>query len=96
MIVTNYTPEDLKKLPLRAIVALSARCARRVQHLALLPEDHPESERCAAAVASAIRLAEDFAKARPVRRPNPWSRRSRRVGAARRTISCAIARWPPS
>ena len=32
MIVTNYTPEDLKKLPLRAIVALAARCARRVEH----------------------------------------------------------------
>ena len=65
MIVTNYTPEDLKKLPLRAIVALAARCARRVEHLALLPEDHPESERCRAAVASAIRLAEDFAKGSP-------------------------------
>ena len=26
MIVTDYTTEDLKKLPLRAIVALAARC----------------------------------------------------------------------
>ncbi len=69
MIVTNYTPEDLKKLPLRAIVALSARCARRVQHLALLPEAHPESERCEAAVASAIRLAEGFAKGSPCSSP---------------------------
>ncbi len=43
MIVTNYTTEDLKKLPLRAIVALIARCARRVEQLALPPDDHPES-----------------------------------------------------
>jgi hypothetical protein len=65
MIVTNYAPEDLKKLPLRAIVALSARCARRVEHLALLPEGHPETERCRAAVENAIELAEDFAKGLP-------------------------------
>jgi len=39
MIVPNYTPEDLQKLPLRAIVALSARCARRVEHRALVPDD---------------------------------------------------------
>jgi hypothetical protein len=62
MIVTNYTPEDLKKLPLGAIVALAARCARRVERLALLPDGHPEEERRRTAVASAIRLAEDFAK----------------------------------
>ena len=65
MIVTKYTPEDLKKLPLRAIVALSARCARRVEHLALLPDDHPETERCRSAVSNAIRLAEDFANGVP-------------------------------
>jgi hypothetical protein len=65
MIVTNYTTEDLKKLPLRAIVALTARCARRVEGLALLPADHPETERCRAAVANAIRLAEDVAKGLP-------------------------------
>jgi hypothetical protein len=65
MIVTNYTPEDLKKLPLRAIVALCARCARRVEHLSLLPDDHPEIERRQAAVANAILLADDFAKGLP-------------------------------
>jgi hypothetical protein len=65
MIVTNYTPEDLKKLPLRAIVALSARCARRVEQQARLPDDHPEQERCRTAVANAIALAEDFAKGLP-------------------------------
>ena len=63
MIVTNYT-EDLKKLPLRAIVALAARCARRVEHLALLPDDHPETDRCRRP-SNAIRLAEDFAKGLP-------------------------------
>jgi hypothetical protein len=65
MIVTNYTPEDLKKLPLRAIVTLAARCARRVEHLAYLPDDHPEKERCRKAVADAIGLAEDFAQGLP-------------------------------
>jgi hypothetical protein len=65
MTVTNYTPEDLKRLPLRAIVALAARCARRVEPLALLPDDHPDKARCQAAVANAIRLAEDFANGSP-------------------------------
>jgi hypothetical protein len=65
MIVPNYTPEDLKKLPLRAIVTLSARCARRVEHMALLPDDHPEHERCRAAVGAALRVAEDFARGLP-------------------------------
>ena len=65
MIVTNYTPEDLKKLPLRAIVALSARCARRVEHLVRLPGAQPMRERCRVATANAIRLAEDFANGSP-------------------------------
>ena len=43
MIVTNLTADDLKKLPLRAIVAFAARCARRVEHIAVLAADHPES-----------------------------------------------------
>jgi hypothetical protein len=66
MIVLNYTPEDLKKLPLRAIVALAARCARRVEAQAWLPVDHPQRERCRLAFASAIKLAEDFAKGLPL------------------------------
>ena len=65
MTVTNYTPEDLKRLPLRAIVALAARCARRVERVALLPEDHPEAARCRAAVSGALRLADDFARGLP-------------------------------
>ena len=65
MIVTNYTPADLKKLPLRAIVALSFRCARRVERLAVPDDDHPETQRCRAAVSNAIRLTEDFASGSP-------------------------------
>jgi hypothetical protein len=65
MIVTKYTPEDLKKLPLRAMVALAARCARRVENLALPPDDHPEAQRCRAAAVSAIQLAEDCARGLP-------------------------------
>jgi hypothetical protein len=65
LIATNYTPADLKKLPLRAIVALAARCARRVEPQALLPDDHPHRDRCRKAVADAIGLAESFAKGLP-------------------------------
>jgi hypothetical protein len=65
MIVTKYTPEDLKKLPLRAIVALAARCARGVEQQARLPDHDPRQERCRNAVAGAIKLAEDFAQGLP-------------------------------
>jgi hypothetical protein len=65
MIETNYTADDLKKLPLRAIVAFAARCARRVERLALPPDDHPEQEKWAAAIAEALRVAEDFARGLP-------------------------------
>jgi hypothetical protein len=67
LIVLNYTTEGLKKLPLRAIVALAARCARRVESLSLLPDGHPDRDRCRAAIDGAIRLAEDFARGSPCR-----------------------------
>jgi hypothetical protein len=67
MIVPNVSTEDLKKLPLRAIVALAARCARRVESLSLLPDDHPHMDRCRTAIDGAIRLAEDFARGSPCR-----------------------------
>jgi hypothetical protein len=57
--------DDLKNLPLRAIVAFAARCARRVERTALLPDDHPEKEKWAAAIAEALRVAEDFARGQP-------------------------------
>jgi hypothetical protein len=62
MNIPDFTVEHLKKLPLRAIVGGAARCARRVEHLAQLPEGHPEGEGRRAAVEAAIRLAEDFAR----------------------------------
>ena len=65
MIVPNLSTEDLKKLPLRAIVALGARCARRVEQRARPPDDHPEKERCRSALANAVRLAENFANNLP-------------------------------
>ncbi len=65
MIETNYSADDLKKLPLRAIVAFAARCARRVERPALPPDDHPDRERIASAIAEALRVAEDFARGRP-------------------------------
>ena len=62
MIRTNYTVEDLKKLPLRAIVAFAARCARRVEDLSELPEGHPERESRRAAINAAIQLAEEISR----------------------------------
>jgi hypothetical protein len=62
MNIPDFTVEHLKKLPLRAIVAGAARCARRVEHLAQLPEGHPEREGRRAAVDAAIRMGEDFAR----------------------------------
>ena len=41
MQLPDFTVEHLKALPLRAIVAFAARCARRVEPLAQLPEGRP-------------------------------------------------------
>ena len=62
MIRTQYTENDLKKLPLRAIVAFAARCARRVDSIAQLPADHPQREARRVAIDNAIRLAEEVAR----------------------------------
>jgi hypothetical protein len=67
MIVPNVSTEDLKKLPLRAIVALAARCARRVESLSLLPDGPADTDRYRSAIDRAIRLAEDFARGSPCR-----------------------------
>jgi hypothetical protein len=67
MIVPNYTPEDLKKLPLRAVVALSARCARRVESLIVLPDGLEARDKCRTTIDGAIHLAEDFARGSPCR-----------------------------
>lgn len=65
MTIPKLTAEDLKKLPLRAIVALAARCARRVEHLAWLPDDHPAASGCRSAVRDALQMAEDFSRGLP-------------------------------
>jgi hypothetical protein len=65
MSLPAYRSEDLKQLPLRAIAAFAARCARRVEHLALLPDDHPDAAGYRAVVSGAIGLAEDFARGLP-------------------------------
>jgi hypothetical protein len=62
MKLANFNIEQLKELPLRAIVAFAARCARRVEHLAQLPEGNPQREGRREAIEAAIRLAESFAR----------------------------------
>jgi hypothetical protein len=90
MIVPNISTEDLKKLPLRAIVALAARCARRVQSLSLPPDDHhPDMDRCRTRVDGAIGLAEDFAKGSPCGAAPPVIRE---VEACRAIAPCESVR----
>jgi hypothetical protein len=62
MIRTQYTTEDLKKVPLRAIVAFAARCARRVESIAQFPAGHPQQEARRVAIDNAIRLTEEIAR----------------------------------
>jgi hypothetical protein len=62
MKLANFTVEQLKALPLRAIVAFAARCGRRVERLAQLPEGNPQRESRRESVAAALRMAESFAK----------------------------------
>jgi hypothetical protein len=62
MELPNFSIEDLKQLPLRAMIAFAARCARRVEHLAELPEGHPGKDERRVAIDAALRLAEDVAR----------------------------------
>jgi hypothetical protein len=62
MEIPDFTISDLKKLPLRAMIAFAARCARRVEELAQLPEGHPGREERRVAIDAALRLAEDVAR----------------------------------
>src|SRR4051794_36527393 len=55
------TEEELQRLPLRAIVAYAARCARRVRPLYRLPQDFPDRVKHELAVDHAIEYAENFA-----------------------------------
>jgi hypothetical protein len=65
MLVTNYSPDDLKKLPLRAIVAFAARCARRVQRAAEEMGQPDRTKGNRESVEIALRLAEDVALGKP-------------------------------
>jgi hypothetical protein len=62
MRLANFTPDQVKVLPLRAIVAFAARCARRVESLAQLPEGDARRESRRTAVDAALRMAEAFAR----------------------------------
>jgi chromosome segregation ATPase len=57
------SPTDLKQLPLYALLAYAARCARRVSVLFRLEPGHAEAEACTAAVDAAIRITEALAAA---------------------------------
>ena len=57
----DFHSEHLKQLPLRALVAFSVRCARRVQALTELPEGHPGREKLREDVEAALRMAEGYA-----------------------------------
>ena len=67
--------QDLKALPLRALVAFTARCVRRVQPVFLLPSSFPDRRQHSNAVADAIALAEEFARGEPIS-----SRKAHEVG----------------
>jgi|GEM_PF-2220424 hypothetical protein len=60
------TGNDLKRLPLRGLIAYSARSALRVQPLFWVDEEHPEAQECCAAVDNAIRMALDFADGKEI------------------------------
>jgi hypothetical protein len=62
MRLANFTLDQLKVLPLRATVAFAARCARRVEPLAQLPEGDAGRESRRTAVDAALRMAEAFAR----------------------------------
>lgn len=54
---------ELRRLPLRALVAFAARCARRMQPLFDLPEDRPDRIHHLKVIDYAIEVAERFAAA---------------------------------
>ena len=61
MRLANFSLDQLKALPLRATVAFAARCVRRVEPLAQLPEGDPQRKTRGEAVEAALRMAEAFA-----------------------------------
>jgi hypothetical protein len=71
MDLADFTLEDLQGLPLRAIVAFAARCGRRVEPIAQLPDGHTARERRRAAVDAALAMAEGFARGEDAPLPEP-------------------------
>ena len=61
MKLANFKIDQLKVLPLRAIVAFAARCSRRVRHLAQLPDGDRRRDSRREAVGYALSMAEGFA-----------------------------------
>ncbi len=53
--------EQLRRLPLRALVAFASRCARRIQSQYVLENDHPTKQSSTDSINAAIRVAEEFA-----------------------------------
>ena len=88
----GLTVDDLKGLPLRAIVAWATRCARRVQPLVESPEGPPETYQHRVAVEAALRMAEDFARGAV---PRPVEDVVRAIDAVRGAATaggeCAVA-----
>src|SRR5262249_19230524 len=65
MQLPNFSIDDLKKLPLRAMLAFAVRCARRVEQRAQLPDGDARSEPRRIAIDAALRLAETAARDEP-------------------------------
>ena len=61
--MTNELPSaaDLQQLPLRALIAFTARCAKRAVAKYGVAPDRPDAETCRQAVRDAVRLATEFA-----------------------------------
>lgn len=62
----TVTPEELEKLPLLALVAFAARCARRVQPFLRTAHDDPHAGRVMGAIENAVAAAERVACGLPV------------------------------
>lgn len=62
MKLPDFTVEHLKALPLRATVAFAARCARRVEPIALEPERNSAREGDRGTIEAALLLADNFAR----------------------------------
>ena len=82
MKLANFTVEHRKVLPLRAIVAFAAQCARRAETLSQPPEGNPHRESRREEVEAALRMTESFAWGRTRPPTNRWLRRSTRAGTS--------------